>query len=133
MIGQQAIADLLPDRGQRRRSGTKDFKIGRQYLTLLQRSKQASEVWGIDVDGKAQPVRRNLLKTTEKLPVDCAQSSHSTPLISGQCSCLVYAWKPLNDKGSPRTGAARTFCYTWHTPRRPGVSIVGRKDLAERC
>lgn len=59
-------------------------------------------------------MNRNLFQTAGKLFFDQTHNRHAVPLADCQNSVLVYAVKPLNDKGFTPSWAQETFCYTWH-------------------
>jgi hypothetical protein len=69
----------------------------------------------------------NPLQATGKLFFHRTHNRHSISLADSQNSFLVYAVKPLNDKGFAKSWAAEAFCYTWPTPQGPEARFSPKK------
>lgn len=69
----------------------------------------------------------NLLQTTGKLFYHRIHNRHLVSLPDRQFSSLVYAVKPLNDKGFEQSWAEEAFCYTWPTPQGPEARFSPKK------
>src|SRR5215210_6103987 len=100
MVGQQTIAGLLSDCGQGRPRRTKNFQIGGRHLSLSQSLQQGRDIGSVDVHGKTQAMRSNVLKSTKKLSL--RRNARLSLIVSGREHNwrLVYALKPTNDKVS---------------------------------
>ena len=68
-------------------------------------------------------MNRNLFKAVGKFPFYRTRHSHVPPPTDAQTSILVYAVKPLNDKGFRRKPGCGTFCYTSHALQGPEARI----------
>lgn len=85
----------------------------------------------MNVDGKAESVRRHRLDPAKKFTMNILSHRHHPSSSVGYTTQPVYAVKPLNDKAFTPSKPHKPFCYTWHTLRRPGAKILHKKDLAE--
>jgi hypothetical protein len=81
----------------------------------------------MDVYGKTQSMGRNGLESTHEFMMVRPSIRHYSPPIGGQNMLLVYDFKPLNDKAFTPSGLHKTFCYTWHTLRRPGERLAEKR------